>query len=501
MKACFHSIRSIGLFAFCLVVHAAAQAAAADKPNIVILFTDDMGYADLGSYGNPYIRTPNLDRLAGEGQRWTDFYVAAPVCSPSRGSLLTGKLPVNSGLYGRRLQVMFPDDDNGIPVQELTVAEALNSAGYRTGMFGKWHLGDKPEHYPTRHGFDYWIGIPYSNDMDRVGAFSIERVFELRAAGRGDEASANFAEGNRLFGDPKNEYWNVPLLSSRRTESGFDDTLVQRPVDQPNLTRLLTEETIRFIRDNAEQPFFAYVPYSMPHLPIFRSEEFAGRSLRGRYGDAVEEIDWSVGRIRETLEELGIAENTLVFFSSDNGPWQLASITDAGSAGMLRGSKNMSYEGGMRVPAIFWWPETIEPGIVSGIGSTLDVYATVLSLAGIQAAEGIDGMDLTPVLKGASESPRTEMAYYVSGDLHAYRKGSYKLHLITQEGQGAPKVHHATPLLYDIRRDVSEQQDIAGQHPEIVQDLLEAIERHRAQVTVQEPIFDRRLADIPAGNN
>lgn len=474
-----------------LLVHAAG-AAAERPPNIVILFADDLGYGDLGSYGNPYIRTPNLDRMAREGQRWTDFYVAAPVCSPSRGALMTGQLPVRSGLYGRRLNVMHPGDSSGIPEQLLTLPEALKSAGYRTGMFGKWHLGDAPENYPTRRGFDYWYGVPYSNDMDRVGARGVDELMRMLAEGRGDEAWAGYQETIALFDEPRSEYWNIPLYRSLREGDGVTDELVERPVQQPTFTRRLTEEAVGFMERNRDRPFLVYLPYSMPHLPLFRSEAFAGRSLRGRYGDTVEEIDWSAGRIRGALERLGIADNTLVFFSSDNGPWQRVSTTGAGTAGMLRGSKGTTYEGGVRVPGIFWWPGSIAPGTVSGMGSTLDLYTTVLALAGIDPPPGSDGIDLRETLRRGAPSPRDELAYYSQGVLTAYRKGRYKLYL----ADGSTREPLPAVELYDLREDIEEKADIAAERPGVVAELEQAIASHRKRLDVADPIFDRRLARL-----
>lgn len=478
----------------CLV--SPAHAETRDKPNIVVLFADDLGYADLGSYGNPYIRTPTIDRLAREGQQWTDFYVAAPVCSPSRGALLTGQLSVRSGLYGRKLPVMFPEDSQGIPEENLTLAEGLKSAGYRTGIFGKWHLGDAPESYPTRHGFDYWYGVPYSNDMNRVGAMEYDEVFRLMAEGQREELRAQFMAGIELFEDPKSEYWNIPLYRSAYEGETYRDDLIERPIDQPTFTRRITEEAVRFIQENAGEPFFVYVPYSMPHLPIFRSREFEGKSLRGPYGDAVEEIDWSVARIRKTLEELDLARNTLVFFSSDNGPWQAVSTHDAGSAGMLRGSKGTTWEGGVRVPGIFWWPGEIAPGVVSDIGTTMDVFATALRLAGVSVPSGTDGVDLTDALLDRAPGPRTEMPYYHKGHLKAYRKGRYKIVFFAGEGT---ETELEEPLVYDLHQDVSERLDISQEHPEIVEDLLEAVKRHREQITIAEPVFDMRLYESRPG--
>jgi len=481
------------LFSFNIPARAQGQS----KPNIVILFADDMGYGDPGSYGNPYIRTPNIDELARAGQRWTDFYVGAPVCSPSRGTLLTGQLPIRSGLYGSRIGVMFPGDRHGIPSSLLTMAEALKGSGYRTGIFGKWHLGDAPDQFPTRHGFDYWYGIPYSNDMNREGILDYDISLKVLNGTVQDKAlvaraAADFRDGVRFFDNPKSEYWRIPLYRSENDGGTFHDALVENPLDQPTFTRRLTEEAIRFIQTNHTRPFLLYMPYSMPHLPVFASKDFQGKSLRGAYGDAVEEIDWSVGRIRATLESLGLSDNTLVIFSSDNGPWQAVSTFRAGSAGMLRGYKGTTWEGGMRVPGVFWWPGKIQPAEISDIGTTMDVYATVLGLAGVPLPAGTDGLDLSATLFNGAPGPRNEMPYYQQGKLKAYRKGNYKIVFF---GGERSEIELPAPQLYDLHQDISERQDIAADRPDILNDLLAAVERHRLQVSVAEPIFDKRLAE------
>jgi arylsulfatase A-like enzyme len=461
------------------------------KPNVVIFFADDLGYADLGSYGNPYIRTPNLDRMALEGQRWTDFYVAEPVCSPSRGALMTGQVPVRSGLYGQTIHVMFPNDRYGIPQTAYTMAEGLKDAGYRTGIFGKWHLGDAPEAFPTRHGFDYWFGVPYSNDMNSLGALDMTEVYRLRAAGRGAETTAAFANLYEYFKDPKVEYWNSPLWRSQKNAGGFEDAVIEQPIEQTTLTRRITEEAVRFIEASGDEPFLAYIPHSMPHLPLFASEEFQGSSIAGPYGDVVQELDWSVGQVRAALERLGIADDTLVIFTSDNGPWNEANIPLSGSAGLLNGSKGSTWEGGVREPTIFWWPGKIQPAVISDIGSTMDVYATVLALAGVSSPNAVDGVDLRPTLFNGSPTARDAMPYYQRGYLKAWRQGRYKLHL-----------YHATrdealpaPALYDLLRDPGEQQDIAAANPQLVAELTAAAERFGQSFTPAAPIFDQRLRD------
>ncbi len=464
------------------------------RPNIVILFADDLGYGDLGSYGHPYNRTPNLDALAREGQRWTDFYVAAPVCSPSRGALMTGKLPNRSGLYGRQINVMFPNDTVGIPNGEETLAESLKNQGYATAIIGKWHLGDAPSALPTRHGFDYWFGLPYSNDMDWVNHMSFEEMLALSAQGNQKAVQKDIATRMPKYLEPRIEYWNVPLQRSYHTEAGYQDEIVERPADQRTLTRRYTEEAQRFIRRAGDQPFLLYLPYNMPHTPLFRSAPFVGHSLGGYYGDVIEEIDWSAGQIRQALEETGQDENTLVIFSSDNGPW-LAMQNHSGSAGLLNNGKGTTFEGGVRVPGIFWWPGTIKPAVVSDIGSTLDIFTTALSLAGAPIPGGIDGMDLSATLKGKEPSPRDSIAYYRAGELQAFRKGPYKIRLVSAGAYNLPpkRTEHETPELYHLGQDPAEKFNIAAHQPEVVSELLAALATHQAGLQSREPIFDSRL--------
>ena len=447
---------------------AAPPASAGDgPPNIVIITADDLGYGDLGSYGHPNIRTPHLDRMAEEGLRWTSFYAQAPVCSPSRAALLTGRVHLRSGMFGRRTAVFFPDSRAGLPAEEITLAEALGDLDYATGIIGKWHLGHLPEYLPTRHGFDYWFGIPYSNDMD----WNLPDGLENRTA----------------YFEPEIDYWHVPLMRN--------EVELERPADQTILTRRSTEEAVAFIEDHRDEPFFLYMPHSMPHMPLFVSDQFRGRSTAGIYGDVIEEIDWSVGQVIAALERAGLSENTLVVFTSDNGPW-LSYRTHAGTSGLLRDGKGTTFEGGMRVPGLFWWPGTLEPGVTQEIGSAMDLFTTVIALVGgsVPADRPIDGVDLSPVLFGTGPGPRETMAYYRMGELYAFRRGRYKVHFVTEGRYGLPppRTDHDPPLLYDLDEDPAERYDLAAARPEALAVVVAAAERHRADMTMGEPLFDSR---------
>ena len=436
-------------------------------PNIVIITADDLGYGDLGSYGHPNIRTPHLDRLAAEGQRWTSFYAQAPVCSPSRAALLTGRVHLRSGMFGRRVGVFFPDSRAGLPPAEITLAEALRGQGYATGIVGKWHLGHLPEYLPARHGFDYWFGIPYSNDMDW-------------------QASLGIARREALF-DPRIDYWHVPLFRNEEA--------IERPADQRTLTRRYAEEAVAFVERHRDEPFFLYLPHTMPHVPLFRSAEFTGKSTAGVYGDVIEEIDWAAGQVVGVLDRLDLSSNTLVVFTSDNGPWTLFQ-THGGSAGPLRHGKGTTFEGGMRVPGIFWWPGAIAPSVTQEIGSAMDLFTTAIALSGGRAPQDrpIDGVDLSPALFGAGPSPREMLAYYRMGELFAFRLGPHKAHFITQGQYGLPpeRTEHDPPLLFDLRVDVGEQYDLSAEQPDVLAAVVAAAERYQAAMTVAEPLFDLR---------
>jgi arylsulfatase A len=354
-------------------------------------------------------------------------------------------------------RVLFPNSGGGIPASEVTMAEALKDAGYATACVGKWHLGHLPQFLPTNNGFDFYFGIPYSNDMDRVN---------------------DAPKGRESFWNPQVEYWNVPLM--RNLE------VAERPADQTTITKRYTAEAVSFIEQNKDGRFFLYLPHSLPHVPLFRSKEFEGRSLRGLYGDVVEEIDWSVGQVLETLRRLQLHENTIVWFTSDNGPW-LTFNDHGGSAGLLRDGKGTTWEGGMREPSICWWPGTIPAGQVSAeLGTTMDIYVTNLALAGAKKPTDrhLDGYDLTDMLKGRTESPRKEVLYYRGTRLMAMRVGPWKAHFITQESYtGNNKaIEHDPPVLYHLEVDPSEKWNVADDHPEMIEAIKRAAARHQETV-------------------
>ena len=420
------------------------------KPNFVVIFCDDLGYGDIGSYGHPTIRTPNLDRMAAEGQKWTNFYSAASVCTPSRAALLTGRLPIRSGMCSDKRRVLFPNSAGGLPESEVTIAEALKSAGYATACVGKWHLGHLPQYLPTRHGFDSYFGIPYSNDMKPT-----------------------------------------PLLENEKT--------IEEPADQTTITKRYTAKAVEFVEKNKSKPFFLYFAHTFPHVPLFASGRFKGKSPRGLYGDVVEELDWSVGRILDTLRRLKLAENTLVLFTSDNGPWLIMKL-NGGSAGLLREGKGCTFDGGMREPCIAWWPGTIKAGqTVRDMGSTLDFLPTIVSLAGAKmpGKNVLDGVDISPALLGAGPSGRNVMFFYRGAKLYAVRKGQYKAHYITKPayGRNIKETKHDPPLLYHLGHDPSEQFNIAEKNPDVLTEIRKEVALHLANLTLGEDQLAKRITD------
>ena len=444
------------LAAVCLLIlpGCARQADEPDEPpppNFVLLFADDLGYGDLGSYGHPTIRTPNLDQLAREGLKLTQFYTAASLCTSSRAGLMTGRLPIRNGMSGNR-GVLFPDSDGGLPPDETTLAEALRERGYATAIVGKWHLGHLPEFLPTAHGFDYYFGIPYSNDMG-----------------------------------PENQGWdyareNFPPLPVMRGEEIIDLT-----PDQSRLTGMYTREAIDFIERTGERPFFLYLPYTAPHTPLAISAERAGGSKRGTYGDVVEEVDWSVGEIVATLKRLGLSENTFLIFTSDNGPWSMQRV-EGGSAGLLRGAKGSPWEGGFRVPAIAWMPGTVPAGASSvALATTLDLFPTFLQMAGGDPAAhaGLDGVDVFRTFS-EQEEVREEVFYYGSyghRELVAYRNGAWKIFLRDPNPwSDREEEEGGLPWLFNVDVDPSEKYNVADGNPDVVERLAALARQHEEGV-------------------
>jgi arylsulfatase A len=430
-------------------------------PNIVFVLADDLGYGDLGSYGNLEIRTPNLDQLAAEGERFTDFYVASPVCTPSRASLLTGRYPIRMEFDPRA--VFFPDSRGGLDPAEVTIAEVLRARGYATALVGKWHLGHLPQYLPLDQGFDEFFGLPYSNDMDEP----------------------------QYPGQPIPERPCLSLLPACREGVPLMDgnQIVEMPAIQETLTRRYTERAVSFMRQSVAggRPFFLYYASNFPHVPLYASEDFAGKSPGGLYGDVVEELDWSVGEILREIRALGVDENTLVVFSSDNGPWLLWATNaevpqggqDSGTAGALRNGKSTTFEGGVRVPLLARWPGRLPAGVtVSSPASMIDWLPTLARLAGAPLPDGVelDGRDLTTLLETATEPGEGQSDRYLyyrqdNSGIGAYREGRWKLKLAVQGGESVYAIFSHPDLLFDLEEDPSEQRDRSLEMPERVREM------------------------------
>lgn len=411
------------------------RAADEPKPNVVIIFIDDLGYADIGPFGATKQKTPHLDRMAREGMKLTSFY-AAPVCSVSRAQLLTG-------CYGARVSVpgvYGPGGKHGLNPAEHTIAERLKERGYATQCIGKWHVGDQPEFLPTRQGFDRYFGIPYSNDMQKKVTATGAKV--------------------------------VPLVR--------DDKVAELLTDEAQslIVERYTEEAVGFMQASKDRPFLLYFAHTAVHVPIYPGAAFAGKSANGRFGDWVQEVDWSVGRVLDTLRELKLDQRTLVIFTSDNGPW-LSKGADGGSAAPLRGGKGSTWEGGVRVPTLAWWPGKIAPGSVcDAAAGTIDLLPTAVAIAGgtLPADPVIDGRDLSPLLFGKTkESPREAHYYFRAYQIEAVRQGPWKLAIAPQnEAMGKPPQPDASgraPRLYHLDHDIGEKNNLAEKHPEVVTKL------------------------------
>ena len=420
----------------------AAKNSKTQKPNFIFIYADDLGYGDLACYGSTKNRTPHIDKMADEGMRFTDFYVTSGVCTPSRSSLMTGCYPrrVNLHVDSNDKWVLFPNAKKGLHPDEITVAEVLKKQGYATAYIGKWHLGDQKEFLPTRQGFDYYYGIPYSNDMNRKA---------------------------------------VPLPLMR------NEKVIQAPADQQPLTQDYTKEALAFIEDNKEKPFFLYLPHTMVHVPLQASENFKGKSANGRYGDALEEVDFSTGEIIKKLKELGIDDNTMVIFSSDNGTYKGRGASNA----PLRGHKGNTDEGSMRVPFVVRYPDGVPVNTVCGeLASTIDILPTFAKLAGgkVPGDRIIDGKNIWSLMSGrkGAKSPHEAFYYYHTIQLQAVRSGKWKLILpLAVKKRGWSKKEENVPLkLIDLQTDIHEDNDLSKQFPQVVKKLLALAETARADL-------------------
>ncbi|MDA0754354.1 MAG: sulfatase [Candidatus Marinimicrobia bacterium] len=445
---------SIRIFLFLvLILNYSCNKTEIYKYNYIVIFTDDMGYGDIGVYGHPTINTPYLDKMSVEGQKWTQFYSAASVCTPSRAALLTGRLPVRSGMASSVNRVLFPNSKYGIPKTEILIAEKLKDHDYKTAIVGKWHLGHNDEFLPLNHGFDYYYGIPYSNDMDKINNIPYWSEYE------GDEFNS------------KN--YNVPLMENFK--------IIERPADQTTITKRFSQKVVELVNHYKEDNFFIYLAHSLPHIPLYASDDFLGKSKRGLYGDVIEEIDFGVGQILSELKKLKLDKNTIVVFTSDNGPW-LTYKTHGGSAGLLRDGKGTTWEGGMRVPAIFWGADIVSKS-VNEMGSTLDLYPTFMSISNISYKDDneLDGIDLSDVLFSNGSSSRVVMPFYNGSELYAFRYKNYKLHLKTSSWFSKVETHDP-PMLFDLEIDPSEKYNISEENPEKINEILKIINIHKEKI-------------------
>jgi len=450
-----------------------ATAAVAVKPNIVIIFTDDQGYADVGKFGAEGFKTPNLDRMADQGAVFRNFHVAQPVCSASRAALLTGCYPNRIGIHG----ALGPHTKVGLGDDEMTLAQLLKRQGYATAMFGKWHLGDSPQFMPTRHGFDQFFGLPMSNDY---------------WPGHPD-LIANFPPSVAAL---KRGYPNLPIYDGEKVfhpEMTIDDL--------NHLTTWYAERAVKFIEQNKDRRFFLYLAHSMPHVPLGVSDKFRGKTKRGLYGDVIEEIDWSVGQVLDALKRNGLDQNTWVIFTSDNGPW-LCYGTDAGSAKPLREGKATNWEGGTREPCVMRWPGHIPAGTDSwDMFMTIDLLPTIAKIIGADLPKNkIDGLDVWPIIShqpGAKNPHDAYWFYYEVNELQAVTTsdGRWKLQFPHtyptlagkpggKDGVPAPYSHRKIEKeeLYDLANDIGEMVDVSGQHPEMVKRLEIEAEKARAEL-------------------
>ena len=448
---------------------------AAEKPNFIVILADDQGYQDLGCYGSPDIKTPNIDRMAADGMRFTDFYDAACVCSPSRAALLTGSYPEKIGVN----HVFFPfQKDKGLDPKYVTIPEVLKSAGYATMAVGKWHLGDSPRFLPTNQGFDHYYGVPYSHDMGPSRYIPYAKDCVFREGLTEEEVNKRLKKDNKYGG----LHGKVPWLR--------DNEIVDFPVDLTTLTKRSTDRALEFINKETEQktPFFLYLAYNMPHTPLAASIDFKGKSARGHYGDAVEEIDYNVGRLLKHLQELNIDKNTLIVYTSDNGPW-LTKGKNGGCALPLFEGKTTTFDGGQRVPGIMYWPGHIKPhSICRKVVSTIDLMPTFAKLAGIEipdTPQKIYGADISNIIL-ARKDAASPHNYFFYAKYQAVRSGDWKYHASRHYSlkQNRTKFKDQQgPALYNLKDDIGESKNLIDKYPEIAERLKKALDNFRKERT------------------
>ena len=453
-----HHTVLLAFFAVLLLPMTIAQAA---KPNFVLIFIDDQGYGDLSCFGSKTIQSPNIDRLADEGRKFTSFMVASPVCTPSRAALLTGCYPKRVGMHQH---VLFPASTKGLNPEEHTIADHLKSPGYATACFGKWHLGHHPEVLPTSNGFDTYYGIPYSNDMNHPD--------------NKGKPKGGFDGMDILWKDPESTLtkWKTPLME--------DDRIVELPVDQRTVTRRYTQKAIDFVNAHQEEPFFVYLPHSMPHIPLYVPDDVRDPNPLNAYTNTIEHIDAEVGRLLDVLDELKLTENTYVIYTTDNGPW-LQFKHHGGSAGPLREGKGTTFEGGQRVPCLIRGPGIPAGTVTNQLTGTIDVLPTIAAITG-QPLPGkkIDGKDVSKLWTGeVAKSPRTEFVHYTSrGDLEGIRSGDWKLLVKKRRGRNAAN-NPPQVMLFHLGKDVGEKNNVADANPDIVARLQARMQELDAEIT------------------
>jgi arylsulfatase A-like enzyme len=446
------------LFVFLLLI--CSHVKAASKPNFVIIFPDDQGYGDLGCFGSKTIRTPHLDRLAKEGRRFTSFLVPSSVCSPSRAGLLTGCYPKRIGMHNG---VLFPGSKTGLNPTEHTIADHLKQNGYVTACFGKWHLGHHAQVLPTSQGFDQYFGIPYSNDMNHPNNEGRPKV-----------------DPDALWKDPTSSLtlWKTPLMEN--------DKIIEVPVDQRTITRRCTDRGITFIKENKDRPFFLYLPYTMPHYPLYVPDDVRDPDPKKAYINTIEHLDTEIGRIIQQLRDLKLDENTYVIFATDNGPW-LPYQHHGGSAGPLRGGKMSTFEGGQRVPCIMWAPGRIAAGTeCQALASTIDLLPTIAAITKttLPADRSIDGLDIGPLIKGSANAVRENFLYYnLGGRLEGFREGDWKLLIVANDPKKSGQ-SSAPPqiMLFNLADDIGEKNNLASAKPELVETLRQKMNQQNAAI-------------------